>query len=96
MEVIQIARLMTMVQKQPTKVDYRDQIQEYYKNMAEQWNATYNRLSKIEAKLTAISDDLIAIQETANADREEFEDTIHTLVESMKELVIPRDPYYTQ
>ncbi len=48
---------------------------------------TYSRLNKIEAKISAISEDLIAIKETANADREEFEETIHTLVESMKELV---------
>ena len=79
-----------MVQKRAEISEFRDRINEYYKNMAEQMNVTYNRLSKIEAKISAISDDLIAIKETANADREEFEDTIHTLVESMKELVVPR------
>jgi hypothetical protein len=64
--------------------------------MGEQMNGTYNRLSQIEAKLNAIADDINAIKETANADREEFEETIHTLVESMKALVVPRDPYHTQ
>ncbi len=83
-----------MVQKRSEISDFRDRINEYYKNMAEQMNATYNRLSKVEAKISAISEDLIAIKETANADREEFEETIHTLVESMKELVMPRhNPY---
>ena len=76
-----------MVQKRPEISEFRDRINEYYKNMAEQMNVTYNRLSKIEAKISAISDDLIAIKEAANTDREEFEETIHTLVESMKDLV---------
>lgn len=76
-------------------LDVRNRIQEYYGNMAEQMNVTYNRLNKIEAKLNAIAEDINAIKEIANADREEFEETIHTLVESMKELVVPRDPYNT-
>jgi uncharacterized protein YaaN involved in tellurite resistance len=83
-----------MVQKRPEISEFRDRINEYYKNMAEQMNVTYNRLSKIEAKISDISENINAIKETANADREEFEDTIHTLVESMKELVVPRhNPY---
>jgi protein subunit release factor A len=64
--------------------------------MGEQMHVTYNRLSQIEAKLNAIAEDIHAIKDTANTDREEFEDTIHTLVESMKELIVPRDPYHTQ
>jgi protein subunit release factor A len=64
--------------------------------MGEQMNVTFNRLSKIEAKLSAISEDIKAMKETANANREEFEDTIYTLVESMKELVVPRDPFHKQ
>ena len=76
-----------MVQKRSEISEFRDRIHEYYGNIGEQMAFTYNRLSKIEAKISAISDDLNAIKETANADREEFEDTIHTLVESMKELV---------
>jgi uncharacterized protein YaaN involved in tellurite resistance len=64
--------------------------------MGEQMHATYNRLSTIEAKLNAISEDINAIKDTANTDREEFEDTIHTLVESMKELIVPRDPFHKQ
>jgi uncharacterized protein YaaN involved in tellurite resistance len=85
-----------MSQKRRDILDVRNRIQEYYGTMGEQMNDTYNRLGKIEAKLNAISENINAIKETANADREEFEDTIHTLVESMKELVVPRDPYYTQ
>jgi uncharacterized coiled-coil DUF342 family protein len=85
---------MKMVQKRTEISEFRDRINDYYKNMAEQMNVTYNRLSKIEAKISAISGDLITIKETANADREEFEDTIHTLVESMKELVVPRHQPY--
>jgi hypothetical protein len=64
--------------------------------MGEQMNVTYNMLGKIEAKLSAISEDINAIKEAANADREEFEETIYTLVESMKELVVPRDPFHKQ
>jgi uncharacterized coiled-coil DUF342 family protein len=83
-----------MVQKRNEISEFRDRINEYYKNMAEQMNVTYNRLSKVEAKINAISEDLVTIKESANADREEFEETIHTLVESMKELVVPRhNPY---
>jgi uncharacterized protein YaaN involved in tellurite resistance len=77
-------------------LDVRNRIQEYYGNMGEQMHATYNRLSTIEAKLNAISEDINAIKDTANTDREEFEDTIHTLVESMKELIVPRDPFHKQ
>ena len=83
-----------MVQKRSEISEFRDRIGEYYKNMAEQLNITYNRLSKVEAKLTATSEDIAAIKETANADREEFEETIHTLVESMKDLVVPRHHPY--
>jgi uncharacterized coiled-coil DUF342 family protein len=78
---------MKMVQKRNEISEFRNKIHEYYGNIGEQMAFTYNRLSKIEAKISAISEDLITIKETANADREEFEDTIHTLVESMKELV---------
>jgi uncharacterized coiled-coil DUF342 family protein len=76
-----------MVQKRREISAFRDRINEYYGNIGEQMAFTYNRLNKIEAKINAISEDLVTIKETANADREEFEDTIHTLVESMKELV---------
>ncbi len=86
---------MKMSQKRMV-LDVRNRIQEYYGNMAEQMNVTYNRLTKIEAKLKTISEDINAIKETSNADREEFEETIFTLVESMKELVVPRDRYNTQ
>lgn len=87
---------MEMSQTRRDVLDFRNRIQEYYGNMGEQMNVTYNRLSKIEAKLNAIAEDINAIKETANADREEFEETIHTLVESMKELVVTRDPYRAQ
>jgi septation ring formation regulator EzrA len=85
-----------MSQKRRDILDVRTRIQEYYGTMGEQMHATYNRLSTIEAKLNAISEDINAIKESANTDREEFEETIHTLVESMKELIAPRDPYHMQ
>lgn len=87
-------RLTKMVQKRREISAFRDRINEYYGNIGEQMAFTYNRLNKVESKISAISEDLVAIKETANADREEFEETIHTLVESMKELVVPRhNPY---
>jgi archaellum component FlaC len=76
-----------MVQNRGEISEFRDRISEYYGNIGEQLAFTYNRLGKIEAKIKAISEHLVTITETANADRDEFEDTIHTLVESMKELV---------
>ena len=85
-----------MVQKRSDISEFRKRIHEYYGNLAEQMNDTYNRMSKIEEKLHAISLDLIAIKETANADREEFEDIISMMVESMNEVVVPSDPFHTQ
>ena len=93
---MQILRLTKMSQKRKDILDVRNRIQEYYGNMGEQMNATFNRLSKIETKLSEISENINAIKETANEDREEFEETIYTLVESMKELIVPRDPFHTQ
>jgi len=87
---------MKMVKKRPDISEFRKRIHEYYGNLAEQMNVMSNRMSKIEAKLSAISQDIKVIKETANADREEFEDTISTMVESMNELVVPSDPFHTQ
>jgi archaellum component FlaC len=80
-----------MVKKISEISEFRGQINAYYKNlgeqMREQMNFTYNRLNKIEANLNAIFKEIQNIKETTNHDREEFRDVIHTLVESLKELV---------
>ena len=87
---------MRMIQQRPDISEFRKRIHEYYGTLAEQMNATSNRLSKIEAKLSAISQDIKVIKETANVNRDEFEDIISTMVESMNEVVVPSDPFHTQ
>jgi len=62
-------------------------INQYYKNLGEQMNYTYNRLAKIEANVNAIFKEIAHIKETSNRDREEFRDVVNTIVGSLEELV---------
>ena len=75
-----------MAQKISELSEFRNHIGEYYKNIGEQMNFTYNRLNKLEANMNAILKEISTIKETINIDKKEFRDTTFTLVESLKEL----------
>ena len=77
---------MRIAQRTNEISEFRDRINEYYKNIGEQTSSTLNRLSTAEANINAILKEVSSIKETANADRKEFLDLIRTLVDNLKEL----------
>ncbi|MHA2408142.1 MAG: hypothetical protein ACXACA_07210 [Candidatus Ranarchaeia archaeon] len=67
----------------------REEFSEYLRRLGEHINLIYDKLKKIEARVTEISSEISEIKDNADVDRKEFNDFVNKLTESLKELLPP-------